>query len=250
MTDLKLAFQTLRDAAAAYPESYEESPWGELAAKVRKKVFVFLGRGDGTRLGFSLKIPDSRARALELPQASPTGYGLGRHGWVSFSFEPGADVPMERVLDWLDESYRNVAPKTLVRRLEHRQPVDEPSPAPTDLAGRRLLLVGDDPLRLERAQEALGARGADVVCTPLAQALDAAGAGAPDAVVVDLSRNAQQAIALLADLGLICESPLIVAGIRNAKMERELEGHEGLGRLSREPPGDPGFVDALAGDLA
>ena len=118
MADLRADFERLRAAAAAYPGAYEERPWGELAAKVNKKVFCFLGRDDGTRLGFSLKLPDSGKAALALPQASPTGYGLGRHGWVSFGFEPGDDVPMDRILHWLDESYRAVAPKRLIKEIE------------------------------------------------------------------------------------------------------------------------------------
>lgn len=238
------AFTRVRAAALAYPEAYEESPWGELAIKVRKKVFVFLGRGDGTRLSLSVKLPDSAPRALELPQASPTGYGLGKSGWVSIAFPPGSEVPLAQVLDWLDESYRAVAPKRLVKTLEERP---EPGEASTSqvLGNTRILLVGNDPLRLERARAALEAHGADPIAVDLAGALDAAGAGAPDIVVVDLSRNASEATALLPELGLVVEAPILVAGVRDAPTERALAGNPGLAWTSREPPGDPIFVEGL-----
>jgi hypothetical protein len=36
---------------------------------------------------------------------------------VSFAFGPGDDVPVELLEDWIDESYRAVAPKRLVATL-------------------------------------------------------------------------------------------------------------------------------------
>ena len=38
---LKRAEAELRKFALAYPETYEDSPWGERVVKVNKKVFVF-----------------------------------------------------------------------------------------------------------------------------------------------------------------------------------------------------------------
>ena len=37
------AMETLRKAALAYPETREDHPWGEIAIKVKGKVFVFMG---------------------------------------------------------------------------------------------------------------------------------------------------------------------------------------------------------------
>lgn len=248
MTDVKAAFERIHAAAMAYPEAVEESPWGERVVKVRKKVFVFLGRGDGSYLGMSLKIPESRDEALSLPRAAPTGYGLGKSGWVSLRFEVGDPIPEARLLDWLDESYRNVAPKTLVKALAGR-PDPAPAPAPT-LVGRRVLVVGDDPLRRERARIGLVERGADAVAVDLAAGLETAGAGNPDLVVVDLSRHAVPAMALLADLGLVVQAPIVAAGVRDAAMQRQLQGGAPLAGSSREPPGDPGFLDGLVDVLA
>ncbi|HVR38451.1 MAG TPA: MmcQ/YjbR family DNA-binding protein, partial [Thermoanaerobaculia bacterium] len=77
-----LAAETaLREFAMRYPEVHEDFPWGERAIKVRGKVFVFM-RADEKTIGLSVKLPQSRDMAADLPFAKPTGYGLGKSGWV------------------------------------------------------------------------------------------------------------------------------------------------------------------------
>lgn len=105
-------FDRLRKFALAYPETHEDHPWGESAIKVRGKVFVFLGSE-----GLSVKLPRSCEFALEYPFTKPTGYGLGKSGWVSAEFKKGAKPPMDVLEAWVDESYRSVAPKKLVSTL-------------------------------------------------------------------------------------------------------------------------------------
>jgi predicted DNA-binding protein (MmcQ/YjbR family) len=108
--------EALRQVCLAYPEAAEEFPWGHSAFKVRKKTFLFLaGNPDGVSL--SAKLPDSNEGALTLPFTTPTGYGLGRSGWVSAKFASDDDLPMPLLEAWIDESYRAVAPKKLVKTL-------------------------------------------------------------------------------------------------------------------------------------
>jgi predicted DNA-binding protein (MmcQ/YjbR family) len=107
----------LRDQALAYPETSEEFPWGERVAKVRGKIFIFM-RATGTELSFSVKIPRSGAEALELGYVEPSGYGLGKHGWVTVRVDLTREAPVDSFRAWLDESYRTVAPKALVARLD------------------------------------------------------------------------------------------------------------------------------------
>jgi hypothetical protein len=76
------------------------------------------GGGPGGGFGLSVKLPSSGMVALSLSFARPTGYGLGRAGWVSAEFGPKEDIPLPMLRDWIAESYRAVAPKTLVRQLE------------------------------------------------------------------------------------------------------------------------------------
>jgi predicted DNA-binding protein (MmcQ/YjbR family) len=103
----------LRRFALGLPEAYEEFPWGERAIKVKGKVFVFMYT---SRDGFSMstKLPDTGAAAVTLPFASPTGYGLGKSGWVSARFGPSAKPPTDLLKMWIRESYQAIAPKKLV----------------------------------------------------------------------------------------------------------------------------------------
>jgi len=115
------AAAALRSHALAYPETHEDFPWGERVVKVRGKVFLFLGRPkDG--LSLSVKLPGSATLALGLPFASPTGYGLGKSGWVTARFGPREKPPVELLQQWIDESYRAVAPRRLAAGLEVKKP--------------------------------------------------------------------------------------------------------------------------------
>jgi predicted DNA-binding protein (MmcQ/YjbR family) len=95
----------LRKVALAYPEAYEEMPWGHYAIKVRNKTFVFLA-ADSETFSLSTKLPSSAGEALKLPFASPTEYGLGRSGWVTGRFPREDRLPFELLKLWIDESYR------------------------------------------------------------------------------------------------------------------------------------------------
>ena len=112
----KGAEKQLRDFALRYPDTAEEFPWGERVIKVNKKIFVTFGRPDGD-LSMSMKLPNSGVAALTLPFAEPTGYGLGKSGWVTARFNSNQKPPVELLCRWIDESYRAVAPKKLIDRL-------------------------------------------------------------------------------------------------------------------------------------
>jgi predicted DNA-binding protein (MmcQ/YjbR family) len=108
----------LRDFAMRFPETHEDHPWGHRAIKVGKKAFVFLGgEKDAKELSMSVKLPQSRDMATDLPFAEPTGYGLGKSGWVTARFTKVSDVPLDLLRKWIDESYRAIAPKKLVKTL-------------------------------------------------------------------------------------------------------------------------------------
>jgi predicted DNA-binding protein (MmcQ/YjbR family) len=119
----------LREAGMSYPEVTEDFPWGHRTLKVKGKAFVFLAlTGEG--LSMSVKLPQSNGAALMLPFAQPTGYGLGKSGWVSASFGARDTPPLEMLRQWLDESYRAVAPKKLVAQLDGAAPKTEAKAAP------------------------------------------------------------------------------------------------------------------------
>jgi predicted DNA-binding protein (MmcQ/YjbR family) len=102
----------LRDHAMAKPQATEHFPWGERAIKVNGKVFLFM-RADAQQLSLSTKLPQSGQVALLLPFATPTGYGLGKAGWVSAAFSASQPPPVDMLCSWIDESYRAVAPAKL-----------------------------------------------------------------------------------------------------------------------------------------
>lgn len=105
--------------ALTFPGAFEDHPWGESVAKVNGKIFVFFGAGEGTPdIGISVKLDESIEQALALPGALPTGYGLGRAGWVSIMLGKAGQPPLAVLKDWVEESYRRVAPKRLVKELD------------------------------------------------------------------------------------------------------------------------------------
>ena len=77
------------------------------------KIFLFAGQSTSRRM--TVKLEESHGHALSIDGAEPTGYGLGKAGWVTVPVRaPGVDLQLLR--DWIEESYRIVAPKRLVAR--------------------------------------------------------------------------------------------------------------------------------------
>ena len=105
----------LRAFALSFPGAVEDHPWGEDVAKAGGKVFVFLGSASSRRM--TVKLSESHPHALSIDGAEPTGYGLGASGWVTVPLRaPGVSLPLLR--DWIEESYRVVAPRRLVEELD------------------------------------------------------------------------------------------------------------------------------------
>ena len=120
--------KALRAIALGYPGAAEDFPWGERAIKVNGKMFLVMSRHEGV-FRITAKLPLSNAQAVVLPFVEPTEYGLGKHGWVTASFRDGDEVPEDMFREWIDESYRAVAPKKLVATMDSDAP-EEPKPPP------------------------------------------------------------------------------------------------------------------------
>jgi predicted DNA-binding protein (MmcQ/YjbR family) len=103
--------------ALSLPEAVEDHPWGEDVAKVRGKVFVFLSPATAHGQLMTVKLVESHGHALSIEGADPTGYGLGKAGWVNVPLD-AAGVTLTLLRDWVEESYRIVAPKRLVAKLD------------------------------------------------------------------------------------------------------------------------------------
>jgi predicted DNA-binding protein (MmcQ/YjbR family) len=114
---VQAASEAMRTHGLSYPGAHEDFPWdAHRALKVKGKTFVFMGM-EPDELNFSVKLPQSRDIALMLPFATPTGYGLGKSGWVSATFDADSSPPVDMLLDWVDESYRAIAPKRLIAQI-------------------------------------------------------------------------------------------------------------------------------------
>jgi len=102
--------------ALSLPGTAADRPWEEDdVVKVNGKIFAFLGPATSRRI--SVKLAESHAHALAIEGAVPTGYGLGKAGWVTVPLRaPGVSIGVLR--DWVEESYRIVAPKRLVAELD------------------------------------------------------------------------------------------------------------------------------------
>lgn len=110
----------LEAVARALPEAerVDIEAWdGQPTFRVRGKNFVF-ANPDAT--GLSVKLPKEEAAAVVAsdPDAEPTGYGLGRHGWVSLTIPAGVTGERwDEVVEMVRTSYTLVAPKRLARQV-------------------------------------------------------------------------------------------------------------------------------------
>ena len=87
------AGKTILRRSRTYPGAKKDTPWGDIAVKVNGKAFIFMGMTEG-EFSMTVKLPSSGLVALNLPFASPTGYGLGKAGWVSARFPLKSEVPV------------------------------------------------------------------------------------------------------------------------------------------------------------
>ena len=110
------AREKVLEFALSLPETREDRPWeDDVVVKARGKIFVFCGPPGSKRI--SVKLAESHAHALSIEGAAPTGYGLGKAGWVTVPLRAdGVNVALLR--EWVEESYRIVAPKRLVAELD------------------------------------------------------------------------------------------------------------------------------------
>jgi len=117
---VKQAEQKLIKFALTYPEAVLDHPWGHDVVKVKGKMFATFGGeiGDPKEFSMSVKLPVSAEMALTLPWVEKTGYGLGKSGWVTARVKAGGNFDIETMKGWIDQSFRAVAPKKLVKALD------------------------------------------------------------------------------------------------------------------------------------
>src|SRR5262245_29693264 len=108
----------LERIVARLPEArrVDVAAWGDHPSfRVNGKNFVFADQSAGS---LSLKLSKEEAAAVVAtdPDAAPSGYGLGRHGWISLTVPADAgDDRWELLEEWIRTSYTLVAPKRLAK---------------------------------------------------------------------------------------------------------------------------------------
>lgn len=109
-------FNRLRRLCLALPEAAESSSWGHPTFRAGKKAFCAF-EAFGARPSVAFRVTDAEARRLtRRKHFFATPYGRG--GWVSRWVDVPGDRKLTAVL--IDRSYRQVAPRRLVRLLDAR----------------------------------------------------------------------------------------------------------------------------------
>ena len=134
MADLSDRWDAVRAFALALPAAEEDFPWEEVAIKVRRKpgvppwrkrqesvwgpMFLWTGRRDAAEQAVGVKLTTSYEEAVATAGATRTTIsGLGQWGWLTV---PLANADLRAVCDWVEECYRNVAPRRFVAELDGR----------------------------------------------------------------------------------------------------------------------------------
>ena len=101
--------------ALRYPEAEAGTSCNRTAYRARKKGFLFVGTKDDS-YNLMVKLGASRADAKKLAKKDPR-FAVGSTGWVTATFQAKETPPRGLLEKWIDESYREVAPKPLVEML-------------------------------------------------------------------------------------------------------------------------------------
>jgi predicted DNA-binding protein (MmcQ/YjbR family) len=116
----------VREIALSFPEAFEKVSWGR-PVFCAPKMFVMYGgsmKGDakGSYIQFPhsilVKVDDSDRRALEQDARFFFPAYMGPFGWLGLDFTATKKVDWAEVRELVDASFRMIASKKLIRRLE------------------------------------------------------------------------------------------------------------------------------------
>jgi predicted DNA-binding protein (MmcQ/YjbR family) len=98
-------YAALRKHCLGKPDATEDHPWGDIAFKVKGKIFAVTGPGKPLRV--SVKADPAEAPALCTHPAIERAAYVGRFGWVTVTIETEAVLGL--ALELVDASYLLVA---------------------------------------------------------------------------------------------------------------------------------------------
>ncbi|MGI9604214.1 MAG: MmcQ/YjbR family DNA-binding protein [Acidimicrobiales bacterium] len=107
----------LRTICLAFPEAIEQETWGHPTFRVRKKIFVGCGLDDDGRFTMSMKAAPGEQDVL-LAEGHPFFMPkyVGSKGWIGVELDTNTEWP--EIAELVEDSYRAIAPKTLVKMLD------------------------------------------------------------------------------------------------------------------------------------
>ncbi|CAN7354548.1 MmcQ/YjbR family DNA-binding protein [Mycolicibacterium frederiksbergense] len=115
----------LRGLALGFPEAFEKVSWGRPVFCAPKMFAMYGGtmKTAGEMLAFPhsllVKVDDSDRRSLEQDDRFFFPAYMGPFGWMGLDLT-AAKVDWDEVVELLDASFRLVAPKKLIRKLDER----------------------------------------------------------------------------------------------------------------------------------
>jgi predicted DNA-binding protein (MmcQ/YjbR family) len=116
------AVAQVREICLSLPEVTEKPFGGHTAPsfRIRDKLFVMTSE-DGSYLTFKAPPGVQEALVAEAPERFFVPKYVGSKGWVGARLD--VDQDWEEMAELIEESYRLIAPKRLVRLLDRDQPV-------------------------------------------------------------------------------------------------------------------------------
>jgi predicted DNA-binding protein (MmcQ/YjbR family) len=109
----------VRDVCLRFPEAAEHTTWGHPTFRVRNKIFATFGvsEEEPPRHTMAMKAaPGEQQMLLAVGAPFFTPKYVGSKGWIGIVVD--GDTDWEEIGELVEESYRVVAPKILVRRLD------------------------------------------------------------------------------------------------------------------------------------
>ncbi len=118
ITESHTLFDAIRVFCLSLPEAHEVEAWERPTFRVRNKIFAMPRERDGERPSLWCKAAPG-VQTLLVSGDPETFYAppyVGPKGWIGIGLDANADL--DYVCALIEESYRLVAPKTLVKRLD------------------------------------------------------------------------------------------------------------------------------------
>lgn len=111
----------------ALPNTKKTMTWGSPHYRVGEKIFAGAGEKDGApSCGFKLRKEHQAERVASDPRFAIAAY-VGKHGWVDMDLRGKPDWDEVKAL--VEESYRLIAPKKLVKMLDEAGAAKKPRAA-------------------------------------------------------------------------------------------------------------------------